>query len=94
MLMGKYVIMNLRNGEGEVEMSGRMIVYKVLMMVIEAFSMIGVPVLILWFLQKKFGPDMGRKRKVGIAFLVLYLSMVLSVCGVPVINHLRARCEY
>lgn len=62
--------------------------YRVLSILIDVFSELIIPFIILFILQKKFLPDMSKKRKIVVIFMFLYLSAMMSVVGMPGIKHL------
>lgn len=62
--------------------------YKVLSVLIEVFSELIIPLIVLFICQKKFAPNMSKKRKVVIIFMLIYLSAMMSVVGIPGIKYL------
>ena len=62
--------------------------YIVLSVLIDVFSEIIISLIILFILQKKFSPDMSKKRKIIIIFMLIYLSGMMSVVGMPGITYL------
>lgn len=61
--------------------------YRIQSTLIDVFSLI-IPLIILFVLQKKFLPNMSRKRKIVIIFMIIYLFAMMSVVGMPGIKYL------
>lgn len=61
--------------------------YRIQSALIDVFSLI-IPLIILFILQKKFLPNMSRKRKIVIIFMIIYLFAMMSVVGMPGIKYL------
>lgn len=62
--------------------------YKILSVLIDVFSELVIQFILLFIWQKKFSIDMSKKRKIVIIFMLIYLSAMMSVVGIPGIKYL------